>query len=91
MVIRIARWKQVLDQIRREIDVLEKQVRSLPGKNKAAEDEQSQINQFGQAQTCAHYRADAAIALSQRAIEFSPLYTTNIGGNNALIRAAEPR
>src|SRR5882762_9747014 len=73
---RIATRKHVLDQIPREIDVLEKLVRSLPGKDKAAKNEQSQINQFGQALTCAHYIVYAAIALSQRAIELSPLYTT---------------
>jgi hypothetical protein len=87
---RIAARKHVLDQIPREIDVLEKLVRSLPGKDKAAKNEQSQINQFGQALTCAHYIAYAAIALSQRAIEYLLYIPRNIGGSNAVMRAAEP-
>jgi hypothetical protein len=61
MVTRIAAWKHALDQIAREIDVLEKLVRPLPGKDKAAKDEQSQINQFGQVQTSACYIGDMEV------------------------------
>jgi outer membrane murein-binding lipoprotein Lpp len=50
MVTRIPQRKHILDQINKEIDILEKLVKALTGKVKAAEDEQGQINCFDQAQ-----------------------------------------
>jgi hypothetical protein len=50
MVTRTPQRKHILDQINKEIDVLEKLVKTLTGKDKAAEDEQGQINHCGLAQ-----------------------------------------